>query len=471
MKSNKKLLISLIILMPVLVIGTTLVYSASMGETTTSQTQVTMNPFEFIDQCQASGGLVFAWDNGYGCDYLDGYDVICDNSGVCGEGFVAESDPQESEVAGRIFVVGLHTSSYQEPIVSFDQGDSLLQNSNSERDEDRTSNGASNRDEIKAYCDSVGGTFIDEADRWGCDQGNGEITWCSEKNPCSDLSGRISNAAPGFGTLTPVDATFLQLFILKPGNTQFSMLAGSNQLYNDLAIQVADGKPMVIAKLNNYGIFRLESNWGLHEYEGLMFPITQLSYLLPDLPNEAPVSKVEEQVDKPEPTEQVILMVSPKQEMNCRYGPGTHYAILTPFRANTQAIVLSKNLEGDWYFVELEGGARCWAWGDGLLDVSNLDDVVVITGATDDSDGKGSSSDRDENPVTGGDIKSPDIDATRPPKTKTPPPPPACLRPPCEGINGGGEVVTDPPPLPCIGSSCDPFNPGTGTVATPPPVD
>jgi hypothetical protein len=414
MKINKKLFVSIIFLIPILAVGATLVYSASFNDAKSSLIQEVMNPFDFFKQCREIGGLVFSWDNGYGCDFADDYDVICDNMGVCGEGFVTEIDPQYAEtdshdnnVTGTIFDVGLHNDSSEEQLSSPPQEDLIPQTGNADGEEEQTSEdpGDDSKDQddnsrnpsvnpppevIEAYCDSIGGTYVDEGNMQGCEDipGGRDDIVCSNLEPCflggDKLTDNIENNIPtSFGALTPVDANNIYLFVNKPGGTPFSFLiksddsrtnplAGSNQLYNNLADQAKDGDPI------NIGNFRLKSKWGAHEYEGLMFPISKLAYLLPESPEQPPdVVEQDEQAVEPEPTEQVLLTVSPKQNMNCRCGAGTYTNIYTTFSVDTVATVLSKNVDEDWYFVELEGGARCWVWGNGLQDVSHLDNVPI----------------------------------------------------------------------------------------------
>ena len=452
MKNKKKLVVSLTIAISVVIIGTTFAYSASLNEYTSSIPEVVMNPFEFIENCQASGGLVFSWDQGYGCDFPTDYDIICDNSGVCGEGFVTENTPQDSDVAGTIFDVGLHTNFSVESNPPIAQNEQPRKSKNEDKDEEEPP--PSNRDILKKYCDENGGTFIDEANRWGCDLGNDEIVWCTETEPChpDENESPDNNDQLSFGTMIPFDTTFLQLFILKPGNAQIGMLASSNRFYNKLASQAADGNSKSYVTQNDFGTFRLKSILGTLEFEGVMFNITQISYMLPDVEEQFPDSQANAQTVDIEPSEQALLTVSPKQDMNCRCGPGTSYDYQTTFRSNTEGAVLGKNTTGEWYFLGLEGGAQCWVWGNGLLDTSYLDDVEQISNTSTCSD------------------YSDDDEGSSVPPTPEPPPPPACIPYPlpCENL------PSDPPPVSTSPPSCPPgssWNPAAGECQEIPIID
>ena len=491
MKINKKLIIVSIFLIPILAVGATLVYSANLNDTKSSLLQEVMNPYDFFKECRASGGLGFSWDNGYGCDFLDEYDIVCDNNGVCGEGFVAEIDPQilvsdsqstefvseNNEVTGTIFDVGLHADYSREQFSSVIQDN--LQTGDADRKKEKTSDVAQEPDgddshqSLKDYCTANGGTYSEENDGKSCDlPGDEDDISCSNSVPCDfpkpepELEIAGASIPTNFGVLTSVDANNKYLFVNKPDSTpvsfliksddnQINPLAGSNQLYSSLEGQGKGGDS------TNIGIFRLNSKWGVHEYEGLIFPISKLAYLLPESPDEPPKSEVVEQVEKdeqvekavdPQPTEQTLLTVSSKQNMNCRCGAGTNTKTYTTFRVNTVANVLGRNVDGDWYFVEFDGGNRCWVWGDGLQDDSHLDNVPIPDSTltefgnvcSSDDDSKERASNDDANPNTGGDTNDP-----QPPPNDEPPPPPSVYEPPaCAGcgdiVDPGNTVVTDP---------------------------
>lgn len=80
----------------------------------------------------------------------------------------------------------------------------------------------------------------------------------------------------------------------------------------------------------------------------------------------------------PAPTE---LIASPKKELvNCRFGPGTMYAVIGEMETNQTARVAGKNSQSTWWYVHDIGnpGGFCWVAAD-VVDVSgNVDALSIV---------------------------------------------------------------------------------------------
>jgi hypothetical protein len=75
------------------------------------------------------------------------------------------------------------------------------------------------------------------------------------------------------------------------------------------------------------------------------------------------------------------LIANPKKELvNCRFGPGTMYAVIGEVHENQTTSVAGKNLQGTWWYVHDPGnpGGFCWVAADVIEVSGNVDALPIV---------------------------------------------------------------------------------------------
>lgn len=85
-----------------------------------------------------------------------------------------------------------------------------------------------------------------------------------------------------------------------------------------------------------------------------------------------PTVATDDATDVPDGVAQIIV----EGNMNVRAGPGTNYAVVGTLQAGTSALITGRNEAGDWWQIEIDGGAG-WVLAS-LVTAQNADAVPVV---------------------------------------------------------------------------------------------
>jgi hypothetical protein len=82
----------------------------------------------------------------------------------------------------------------------------------------------------------------------------------------------------------------------------------------------------------------------------------------------------------PSSTPSAILASAKDQPVNCRFGPGTSYAVIGALVLGRQAEVIGKNVDSTWWYVRnpTDPSTSCWLSAEFVLTTGNVDALPVI---------------------------------------------------------------------------------------------
>lgn len=92
---------------------------------------------------------------------------------------------------------------------------------------------------------------------------------------------------------------------------------------------------------------------------------------LTPLPSETPTIT-------PTPTPSNPVVSPAKDPVNCRFGPGTEYAVVGALLVAEVGNIQGKSAGGDWWFIQTPKGANCWVAGSVVIASGNLAIVNVL---------------------------------------------------------------------------------------------
>lgn len=145
-------------------------------------------PESFVATCSGSGGTIFGWDHGFGCDFDQGFDLFCASDQACGLGWVTNPPSRLATTAfdaisdGTSNTVLMLASLFEPPIdpaLIVAASASEVVQTLSQKNDDEWSD-----DEKKLDCEVAGGEPTIDEDVFVCWFDNGDILVCIEGEEC-----------------------------------------------------------------------------------------------------------------------------------------------------------------------------------------------------------------------------------------------------------------------------------------------
>ena len=93
------------------------------------------------------------------------------------------------------------------------------------------------------------------------------------------------------------------------------------------------------------------------------------------------VSNLEPPTVTPALTPSLALALPKGQPVNCRFGPGTSYAVIGELKLGRQAEIVGKSPDLAWWYVKNpnDPSTRCWLAADFTITEGNVDSLPVVT--------------------------------------------------------------------------------------------